>query len=282
MPRFERSITAGLLLAAIAALAACGGERETPPREPAGEAALRPEPTKDGAAAAVEHGWNVLLITLDTVRPDALGAYGQGRGATPHIDRMAAEGVVFDAAVSSSPNTLPSHASIFTGKHPFTHGARSNLGYVLSPEQETLAERLAAAGYRTAAEVAAMVMREETRIAQGFESVRDPNGADVELKTVHRPGHDPIEFPIRVARDIGRRGSEFIRAHRERPFFLWLHFFDAHEPRRPPEPFATTFRDDPYLAEVAYQDAQIGKLRETIEQLGLRRRTLVIVTADHG
>jgi arylsulfatase A-like enzyme len=268
-----------LLLTAVVALAACGGDAEpptaAPAKAPARPAALTPATKPDS--------WNVVLITLDTVRRDALGAYGQDRGATPNLDRLAAEGVVFDAAVSSSPNTLPSHASIFTGKHPYAHGARSNMGYVLSPEHETLAERLSAAGHRTAAEVAAIMMRRETRVAQGFESVRDPQSADVSLKRVRVSATgDPVEYPIRLAGDIGRRGREFVRANRDRPFFLWLHFFDAHDPRQPPPPFAAAYRDDPYLGEVAYQDAEIGKLVETIEKLGLRERTLVIVTADHG
>jgi arylsulfatase A-like enzyme len=266
----RRGLGEGLLLAAVVALVACEGERERAATEP--------------AAAAVEpEGWNVVLVTLDTVRADALGAYGQDRGATPNLDRVAAEGVVFDAAISSSPSTLPSHASIFTGKHPYAHGARSNLGYLLSPEEETLAERLAGAGYRTAAEISARVMREETRISQGFESVRDTISEGVALKTVRRKvDNQIIEFPIRVATDISRRGREFIRENRKRRFFLWLHFFDAHEPLSPPPPFATTYPDDPYLAAVAYQDAEIGKLVGTIEEFGLRGRTLLVVTADHG
>jgi arylsulfatase A-like enzyme/Tfp pilus assembly protein PilF len=266
----RRGLGCGLLLAAVVALAACDSEREGVETQPA-PSAVEPE------------GWNVVLITLDTVRPDALGAYGQARGATPNLDRVAAEGVVFDAAVSSSPSTLPSHASIFTGKHPYAHGTRANIGYLLHSNEETLAERLTAAGYRTAAEVSAMVMRKETRIAQGFESVRDPKSTDVVLKAGRRRvDREVIELPIRVATDIGRRGREFIRENRDRRFFLWLHFFDAHQPLSPPPPFSTTYRDDSYLAAVAYVDAEIGRLVKAIEGLGLRGRTLVVVTADHG
>jgi arylsulfatase A-like enzyme len=276
-----------LLLAAVVALAACRGEREQPakPTETARLSTEQPGISEaDSEASAVDsERWNVVLITLDAVRADALGAYGQDRGATPNLDRLAAEGVVFDAALSSSPSTLPSHASILTGKYPYAHGARSNIGSLLPQDEVTLAERLKDAGYRTAAEIAAMVLRTETRIAQGFDEARDPKSPGVVLKSERRDvDGETVQIPIRVAADISRSGREFIRMNRDRPFFLWLHFFDAHEPINPPLEFASRYPDDLYLAEVAYVDAEIGKLIASIADLQLRPRTLVVVIADHG
>jgi tetratricopeptide (TPR) repeat protein len=160
---------------------------------------------------------------------------------------------------------------------------RSNHGYALPNRHVTLAEALRRAGYRTGAEIAAVVMNSRTQIAQGFEQIRDPLSEGVESKKVVRASDGvSVDFPIRIARDIGRRGIEFVRQNRNRKFFLWLHFFDAHTPRHPPKLFASKFPDDRYLAEVAYQDWQIGRLLDEISGLGLRTRTLVVLTTDHG
>ncbi|MFQ5416059.1 MAG: sulfatase-like hydrolase/transferase [Myxococcota bacterium] len=266
----------------LAAAVACGGDTDEP-RPLAASDPPEPGPSQSPEATAEPAPWNVVLITLDTTRADALGAYGQPRDVTPNIDRMAVRGVLFEVAATSSPSTLPSHASLFTGKQPYAHGARSNLGYVLPAGQATLAEALSAAGYRSAAEIAAAVLGGQSQIAQGFGFVRDTASPGVERKRVVLASDGrSVEYPIRVARDIGRRGREFIRANRNRPFFLWLHFFDAHNPYGPPRAFAAKFPDAPYLAEVAYQDAEVGSVLHTIEELGLRPRTLVVLTADHG
>ena len=120
---------------------ACGSEEPTLPRAP-----------------------NVLVITLDTTRADALGAYGQAQPVSPRIDALAQQGVLFEQALSSSPNTLPSHATLFTGKDPFAHGVRSNLGYRLPDENRTLAERLQEEGWRTGAWIAAPVLTSARRL----------------------------------------------------------------------------------------------------------------------
>jgi arylsulfatase A-like enzyme len=118
---------------------------------------------------------SIVLVTLDTTRADALGTYGQPRPTSPEIDRLAAEGAVFEACVTSSPSTLPSHASILTGLQPYAHGARANAGYALPLEHVTLAEQLRANGYRTAAEIASHVMARHARLEQGFDVYRDPD-----------------------------------------------------------------------------------------------------------
>jgi len=228
---------------------------------------------------------NLVIITLDTTRADALGAYGQRLETSPHFDRIAEEGVLFESVMASSPETVPSHATIFTGKQPFAHGVRGNSGYVLSSDHLTLAEALKAAGYETAAEIAAVVMQENTQIAQGFSSVRGTSSEGVRLKTVLRERGGEVKAEVALVRDGGDitdSGIKFIRANRNEKFFLWLHYFDAHSPYAPPPQFVEKIPDSVYHAEVAYQDSQMGRFIAELESLGLRDNTLVIVTADHG
>ena len=243
----------------------------------------RPSATKsspDDAGAAL----NVVLITLDTTRADALGGYGQSPSPTPNLDRLASEGVLFEQCVTSSPSTLPSHASIMTGQHPFAHGARANGGFVLPTDRVTLAERLQAGGWRTAAEVAAPVIGLRTQLNQGFEAYRDLDSAGVQRHRVTYGEGDArrtVELPERIAEDISAHGIAYLRAHQREKFFLWLHYFDPHQPYL--RTAATGGAGgNPYEAEIAYVDAQVGRVIQEIERLGLRRKTLVVVTADHG
>jgi arylsulfatase A-like enzyme/Flp pilus assembly protein TadD len=243
------------------------------------------EPSAAGGRAQGEAPLNVLLITMDTTRADALGCYGQRIETTPNIDRLAAEGTLFEQVVASAPNTLPSHSSILTGKEPYAHGTRSNFGYVLSEGNVTLAEVLRSRGYRTAAEIAAPVIGRRTKIDQGFDHYRDLDSFDVRRKVVSfREGSGPeqVEMPEREAGDITRRGLEFLRAHRDQTFFLWLHYFDAHQIHRPPESFRRLRPDSPYHAEVMYVDYNVGQIASELTRLGLRAKTLLVLTSDHG
>jgi arylsulfatase A-like enzyme len=208
----------------------------------------------------------VVLITLDTTRADALGCYGQALVTSPHIDRMAAEGVLFAHAMSSAPSTLPSHATILTGKHPYAHGARSNSGYVLPEAHVTLAEVLQHHGYRTAAEVAAPIIGRRTQLGQGFDHYRSA----------------PVGVLERDAAEITRRGIEFLEAQPDAKFLLWLHYFDPHAPYAPPAAFQIRRSESGYLAEILHVDHQIGRVLAALERLGLRKRTLLVLTADHG
>jgi arylsulfatase A-like enzyme len=181
--------------------------------------AIASEPAGDGAL-------NVVLITLDTTRADALGSYGQRRPITPNLDRLAAEGVQFLQCASSAPTTLPSHSTLFTGRHPFVHGARANAGYVLADENITLAEVLSAHGYRTAAEIAAPVIGRHTQLGQGFDIYHDLESQDIERKTIQvKDGEEQraVELNEREADDITRFGLRFIEENRSEKFFLWLH-----------------------------------------------------------
>jgi arylsulfatase A-like enzyme/Tfp pilus assembly protein PilF len=260
---------------ACAALALTGCQRESEaPAVPAGA----PEPAADGAL-------NVVLITLDTTRADALGSYGQRRPITPNLDRLAAEGTQFLQCVSSAPSTLPSHATLFTGRHPFVHGLRSNAGYVLAEDNTTLAEVLSAHDYRTSAEIASRVIGSHTRLGQGFDRYHDLEFEDIQRKTIQvRDGEEKKEVEVdeREADDITRFGLQFIKENRSEKFFLWLHYFDAHQPYSPPGRFYGTSSESPYHGEIQYIDEQIGRIMKQIIGLGLEERTLVVVTADHG
>jgi arylsulfatase A-like enzyme len=171
--RVTRFYAAFALVALCAAVAACDGENTG-------------SQTSDTVAATSDEPGrtNVLLITLDTVRTDALGVYGQSRVVTPHIDAFAAEGVLFEDCVSSSPSTLPSHASMFTGRHPYAHGVRANASYELPDAEVTLAEVLRSHGYQTRAEIASEVMAARTHLDQGFETFHGVDADDVQLQNV--------------------------------------------------------------------------------------------------
>lgn len=227
---------------------------------------------------------NLLLVTLDTTRADALGAYGQERSTTPNIDRLAASGVLFEQVGTTNPETLPAHASILTGRWPTAHGVRGNSGYVLAERNATLAELLRAHGYRTGAEVAASVLARATGIAQGFDQYRGAESPGVKHKVVAygEASRQTVERPIRLGADVSAAGIAFLRENRERPFFLWLHYFDAHDPPTAPAPLRERVGNSDYLAGVAYEDAQVGRVMEALARLGLDARTLVVVTADHG
>jgi len=228
---------------------------------------------------------NLLLITLDTVRADALGAYGQALPSSPHIDGLAADGVLFEQCSSSSPNTLPSHATLFTGLQPFSHGVRSNAGYALTASNRTLAEVLHEHGYRTAAEVAAQVLDASTGITQGFEAARHVDAPDVEWQKL-RLEEDGVEriakLKVRPANDITRHAVRFLERTGSEPFFLWLHYYDPHFPYTPPEPYRQRFSTSRYHGEIAYADEQLGVVLEALDELGLAGRTLVALTSDHG
>lgn len=212
---------------------------------------------------------NVVLISLDTTRADHLGCYGHPKVKTPNLDRLAAEGVRFIECVSSAPITLPSHASLLTGVYPFVHGARDNSVFRLPDAQETLAEAMKQAGYTTVAEVAAEVLDRQFGLAQGFDVYTDTRGPTA-------GGHE------RPGSVIAERAVARLSGLKDRPFFLFLHFYDPHLPYAPPEPYASAYPGDPYLGEIAAVDAYVGRVLDALDELSLTERTLVVLTADHG
>jgi arylsulfatase A-like enzyme/tetratricopeptide (TPR) repeat protein len=215
---------------------------------------------------------SVLLVTLDTTRADRLGCYGHAGGASPRLDALARQGVLFRQAYAHVPLTCPSHASILTGRLPPGHGVRDNGGYVLGPELPTLAERFAAAGHRTGAFVSAFVLDRRFGLARGFGTYHDqvPSGSAADQG-------DPSRRAVRAQETVDR-ALRWLGQEPGRPFFLWVHLFDPHHPYEPPEPYASRFRAEPYLGEIAYTDAQAGRLFEAAAQ----RRALVAVMGDHG
>jgi len=220
-----------------------------------------------------EAGLSVLLVTVDTLRADAVGAYGNRAAATPWIDRLAASGVRFDAAHAHNVTTFPSHANILSGRYPFDHGVRDNMSFRFPAGVETMATLLAARGYRTGAFVSAFPLASRFGLRRGFEVYDDSF-----VGTLARPAFRLEE----------RRGTETVAlatrwiAQAGRPFFCWVHLYEPHYPYEPPEPFASRFRDSPYHGEVAAADAALGPLLEPILAAGRSGRTLVVLTADHG
>jgi len=218
---------------------------------------------------------NVLLITLDTTRADHLGVYGDKTAATPNLDRLGQDGIVFDQAVTTAPLTLPAHTTIFTGLLPPRHGVRDNGGYVLDPKHETLAHTLKNAGWQTGAFVGAFVLDGKWGLNQGFDTYYDK--------------FDLSKYRRISLSDVARRGNEvvdqalpWLQAHASQRFFAWLHFYDAHSPYDPPEPYKTAFRGHPYAGEIAFVDAQVGRVLDWLRGAGLDQRTIVVVVGDHG
>jgi arylsulfatase A-like enzyme/uncharacterized protein HemY len=220
-------------------------------------------------------GLNVLVVTLDTTRADHLGCYGHKGASTPALDALAARGLRFTQATSSVPVTLPSHATIFTGFDPPRHGVRNNSEYRLGAEHETLAEILRAAGYDTAAFVSAFVLDARFGLDQGFalydDRVESARGA------AFAQGNNE-----RRADEVTDAALAWLGRERRAPFFAWVHYYDAHATYRPPAPYDARFRDAPYDGEIAFMDAQLGRLLRALDERKLRERTLVVVLADHG
>jgi choline-sulfatase len=228
------------------------------------------------ASDASGAGFNLLVVTLDTTRADRLGCYGRAGGTTPHLDALAARGLRFAHAVTVAPVTLPSHATIFTGLIPPRHGVRINSEDRLDASQVTLAEALSAKGYETAAFVSSFVLDARFGLDQGFATYDDrvatATGAAFAQGTNERAGPATTDAALAW---LGRRDAK-------RPFFAWVHYFDAHAPYAPPAPFAARFPEAPYDGEIAAVDAEVGRLLEALDRAGLRERTLVVVVGDHG
>jgi arylsulfatase A-like enzyme/Tfp pilus assembly protein PilF len=221
-----------------------------------------------------EAGLDVVLITIDTLRADALGVYGNARARTPWIDRLAARGVRFEQAHAHNVVTLPSHANILSGRYPFQHGVRDNAGFRFPADSATLATRLRDRGYRTGAFVSAFPLDSRFGLDGGFD-VYDDSFAD---------GRAAADFllPERPANATIAAAGEWMRQGDGRPTFTWIHLYDPHAPYQPPQPFASEFPRDPYHGEVAATDAALGDLLRPLLDAGRQGRTLVVLTSDHG
>jgi len=244
-----------LLLAALLAMtapAALAGPRETP------EEADGPAP--------------VILISVDTLRADHLSCYGYSRLRTPHIDSLARGGTLFAEISSQAPITLPSHVSLFTSTYPFANGIREN-AQVLPPGAVTLATVLAAQGYNTAAFIGGYFLARRFGLAPGFQTYDSPfdtrliNGA-LDLK---RPASQVLE------------GAEhWLEQNSGRPFLLFIHLFDLHQPYDAPAAYRARAPQSQYDQELAYVDDSLGSFFEFLARSGLDRRALVVLFSDHG
>ncbi len=211
----------------------------------------------------------MVLITLDTTRADHLGAWGWPHARTPVLDALAARGARFSRCDTAAPLTLPSHATLLTGLYPPRHGVRDNGTFTLAGRFETVAERLAARGWDTAAVVSAVVLARRHGLAQGFRLYDDDLGAG------YAQGTEVSERTAEAATDTALAAAGKLRA----PFFLWVHYFDPHREYRPPSRFAdaATGPHRLYDGEIAFMDEQIGRLLA-----GLPKDAAVVVVADHG
>ena len=225
-------------------------------------------------------GFNVLLITIDTLRADALGAYGNQSAATPVIDRLAQSGVRFRSAHAHSVVTLPSHASILSGLYPFHHGVRENAGFRFPPATDTLATLLKARGYRTGAFVSAFPLDTRFGLSHGFDVYDDRYGKSQERTAFRMPERPGAETVRRALDWIGDLTHQTDPA--DRPWFAWVHLYEPHFPYTPPQPFATRFQSTPYAGEVAAADAALASLVTPFIDQGASGRTLIVLTGDHG
>ena len=203
--------------------------------------------------SSLSNSANVLLLTIDTLRPDHLGCYGYKSVKTPNIDRLARNGILFTNAYSPVPLTLPSHVSIMTGQYPIRHGVHNNGIYVLSNSADTLAEILRNNGYKTGAVVASHVLDSQFGLDQGFDHYDDHLNRDKEV----RPQEHECYREGEVVTDLTKK---WLKKNHKGPFFLWVHYFDPHAPYDPPSPFDSRYEDQPYDGEIAYLDKCLGQL----------------------
>jgi arylsulfatase A-like enzyme/tetratricopeptide (TPR) repeat protein len=245
-------------------LIACGSS------EP--QTAASPSPAAPAAPARPD----VVLITLDTVRADRIGAYGYQTAHTDTIDKLASEGLRFERAYSVLPLTIPAHASMFTGLYPFHHDIRDNGAGVLTDARLTMAEIFASNGYRTAGSAAAFVTTRQWGFAQGFEAYfdtmpqRDGQGARGAANYWHteRAGETVVNDALGWLATVPAN----------EPVFLWVHLYDAHFPYTPSPAYAAEIPGRPYDAELAYVDDQVARVVEAFAG----RSTLFALVGDHG
>ena len=250
----RRAFVSGVCTLAVALLISC---KSTP---------------KQNTAAAALKPINVVLITLDTVRADHLHCYGNEKIKTPNIDALAASGVLFEKAVAQTPLTQPSHASMFTGENPNVHNVRDTGGFALQPSSVTMATILQRHGWDTAGFISATVLTKMFGFNQGFATYDD--------QLDHRNRRDPVS--TRAADVTADHAIDWLQQQSGKPYFLWVHFYDAHFPYDPPAAFRKQYPNNPYDAEIAFEDQQVGRVLDAVKQKSPDGKTLVVLLSDHG
>jgi choline-sulfatase len=216
---------------------------------------------------------SVVLVSIDTLRADRLALYGYAKGATPHLDALGREGVVFEDAYSHCPLTLPAHSSLLTGLLPPHHGVRDNEGFSLAEDKRTLATRFHAAGFETGAAVSAYVIRASTGLSRGFDRYDDALPIDPAVEALaaqRRDGAQSVDSLLRWIEARPARGR----------FFAFLHLYEPHAPYLPPPAYQRL--GDPYDGAVAYADELVGRLVTRLRERGRLDGVILAVTADHG
>jgi arylsulfatase A-like enzyme/Tfp pilus assembly protein PilF len=240
-------------LLAVAVLAAC----------PAAIATYAPAPP------------NVVIITIDTLRADHLGCYGYKDIKTPNIDSLAADSTRFEHAFTPVPVTLPSHSSIFTGTYPMLSGMHDFSANKLSPTQPTLASTLKDNGYTTGAVVASAVLDSRFGLNHGFDFYYD----HFDFSRLEESNLDEMERPGNLVAD---QVLDWLGTNYQKKFFLWMHLYDPHHPYRPPPPFDKEYASHPYDGEIAFADAQVGRLIQFLKDKKLYENTIIVLSGDHG
>ncbi|MFB3813075.1 MAG: sulfatase-like hydrolase/transferase [Terriglobales bacterium] len=218
---------------------------------------------------------NVVIITIDTLRADHVGCYGYKNVRTPNFDFLAADGVRLERAYTPVPITLPAHTVMFTGTYPMQNGMRDFSGNKLNAQQPTLASVLQERGYATGAVVGAAVLDSRFGLNRGFDFYYDHFDFNRLLET----NLDAMERPGNLVAD---EVLKWLAASHRKPFLLWMHLYDPHHPYRPPAPYAEEYKSQPYDGEIAFADAQVGRLLTFLRQKGLYDHTLIVLAGDHG
>ncbi|HEY3382775.1 MAG TPA: sulfatase-like hydrolase/transferase [Vicinamibacterales bacterium] len=226
-----------------------------------------------GAAAQAPRK-NLLLITLDTIRADHLGSYGDARAVTPTLDRLAREGVRFADATTQAPLTGPAHAALLTGIYPGRYGVLDNGTTPLPLEAVTLATVLKRAGYQTGGFIGAFILDRAFGFDQGFD--------EFDSRFDRFVAGDKLKAERTADQVVGPALGWLSRIRRNQPFFAWVHLYDAHAPYAPPAPFNVRFKDRPYDGEIAYVDSAVGRLITRLEAMNVLEQTIVVAVADHG
>ncbi|MGE0812808.1 MAG: sulfatase-like hydrolase/transferase [Vicinamibacterales bacterium] len=222
--------------------------------------------TRDGAADGP-----IVLISIDTLRADHLPLYGYAKVRTPALDALARDGVLFERAYSHSPQTLPAHTSILSGRLPFEHGVRDNIGFAVKPGERLLPGLLHERGYATAGVVSAYVLRKDVGLDQGFDlydSALAIQSPELSVGQVQRDGAESLTI-----------AEQWIGQRQDPRWFLFLHLYEPHKPYAPPARFAEFA---PYDGEIAYADELVGRLVADLRARGLYDRATIVLLADHG